>query len=207
MRRRAPAVAAVALAGAQAGHLLAYRLRFGANALTIQSAGAHAYFPAFVKTALGVSALVALAALVLVAAARLLAQGRAVRRSGPSYLNLVASLFTLQLAWFAGQEVAEALASGLPPDSASNLLLWGMVGQLPVAVAGAVALRWLWSRVDQATRELTALATSTIPPRCGPAPVLVAVYAYEERALAALHTARSAHVKRGPPTSSSTAVF
>lgn len=207
MRRRATALAAVALVGAQAGHLVAYQLRFGPTAIAIQSSGAHAYFPAFVKAALGASALVALASLVLIAAARLLAQGRAARHAGPSYASLLAVLFTLQLAWFTSQEVVEALASGQQPDSAANLLLWGMVGQLPVAAAGAVALRWFWTRVDAAGRSLASIVTSALAFGAARAPVLIPVYAYPERALALVHASRRDRVKRGPPCSSSTSNF
>src|SRR5256885_215030 len=66
---------------------------------------------------------------------------------GPSFVSVLATLFTLQLAWFMAQEVAEAVAAGLPLPGAENLLLWGMLGQLPVALAGATILVWLGRRV------------------------------------------------------------
>src|SRR5438270_11760378 len=41
MRARVPALAGLAVAGAQAGHLLAYDLRFGAAAQHVQATGVH----------------------------------------------------------------------------------------------------------------------------------------------------------------------
>ena len=58
------------LAASQAGHLLAYELRYGSAAAQLQSAGAHAYFPAVVKTGLGAAAAVTLLGLLVVGFAR-----------------------------------------------------------------------------------------------------------------------------------------
>ena len=202
MARRVLGVAGMAVGGAQAGHLLAYQLRFGPAAIQVQSSGAHAYFPTLVKTALGVAMLVALAALVLVAAAALLARGRAQRVAAPSYLNLLAALFTLQLTCFAGQEVIEALAAGLAPAAPSDLLLWGMVGQLPVALVAATALRWLWTRVEAAAIAIAAVGRGVAPV----ALTAARLNAFCEPGLALVHASRSLHVKRGPPVVSSIAV-
>ncbi len=56
-----PAVRLLGLLGfgallAQAGHLIAYQLEFGAAAQAVQSQGAHAYFPGLAKTSLGLVA-------------------------------------------------------------------------------------------------------------------------------------------------------
>src|SRR5438132_9892228 len=149
VRNRALAVLGVALAGSQAGHLVTYQIRFGALADGIQSAGAHAYFPLVAKTTLGLAGVALIATLAFIGVARMLRSGHAVHWTGdPTYMSLLACLFTLQLALFMTQEIVEAAAAGVPPDSAVNLLLWGILGQLPVALIGAAGLRWLWSQVE-----------------------------------------------------------
>ena len=138
------------LIGSQAGHLLAYELRFGNAAQQMQSAGAHSYFPSLAKTGLGVAALTLLVALFIVGAARV-ATGRHIKpEAAPSFVRLVAALYTIQLACFAAQETIEAVAGGGPIVSAPTLLLLGTAGQLPVALLGALALRWLGARLRPA---------------------------------------------------------
>lgn len=196
--RRALILFGLALAGAQAGHLLAYQVRFGAAAQRLQSSGSHAYFPAEVKTALGLAALALLASLLLVAVARALARGPRMRTAGPSYMNLVAALFTLQLLLFAGQEVVESIVAGVPSDSAASLMLWGTVGQLPAAALLAMALRWLWTRVEEAVGRLRAVVTALhwFAPAAPLAPVIVQS---QNRAHRISH--RSPLTRRGPPHS------
>src|SRR5258708_17815996 len=106
MNRRRLALAALALGllGSQAGHLLAYQLRFGAAAHQIQSTGVHAYFPLVAKTALGAVAAALIGGLLLVSLARLLSARRVRSDSEPPYLPLLATLFILQLATFAAQQ-------------------------------------------------------------------------------------------------------
>jgi hypothetical protein len=168
-----PVLGMAALAS-QAGHLLAYQLRFGAAAQQLQSSGAHAYFPTLLKTLLGGAALALLAALLLVGFARLATGRRIEKHSAPSLLRLLAALYTMQLAFFAVQETLE----GSP---ASQIFLWGLLGQLPVALLGAVTLRWLLStlvpalaglarRVEPALQLVTITTTSPTP---WPAPALV----------------------------------
>jgi hypothetical protein len=170
------AVFGLALLGSQAGHLLAYQLRFGAVAQQVQSSGVHAYFPVLAKTTLGVIAAALLAGLFLIGMARVLTrrpaarttlprpvQGRGQGRGAvstfatPSYLGVLAILFTVQLACFVGQEVGEAMVAGLPVDSAPHLVLWGTLGQLPVAALGAIALGWLARRYESAVDDLGAV--------------------------------------------------
>lgn len=165
MRRgRVAILAGLAVAGAQAGHLIAYQVRFGAAAQQLQSSGAHAYFPTGVKTALGLAALALLMSLLLIAVARAAARGVRVRTvESPSYLNLLAPLFTVQLGLFVAQEVAEAVIAGTPVASAAALMLWGTIGQLPAAALLAAALRRLWSRVEEAVGQLRAVAQAWRP--------------------------------------------
>jgi hypothetical protein len=141
---------AVGATAAQAGHLLAYQLRFGGAAKQLQSGGAHAYFPAVAKTGLGLAAAFVVVALVLVGLARLAAGRRLEGPTPPSYLRLVAMLFWIQLACFGLQETVEG-ASGWSPVL---LLLWGTAGQLPIALVGALALRWFAVRLGPAVARL-----------------------------------------------------
>ena len=200
MRGRVAVLMGLALAGAQAGHLIAYRVRFGAAAQQLQSSGAHAYFPAEVKTALGVAALALLASLLLIAIARAAARGVRVRTvESPSYLSLLAALFTVQLTCFVAQEVAESVVAGAPADSAATLILWGTIGQLPAAALLAAALKWLWSRVEQAIGQLREVAPAWRPTLVS-APVAFVRIRSED---AARWTAsRSPQSRRGPPHSS-----
>src|ERR1700687_315177 len=139
--RRACLPAGIAILGSQAGHLLAYQLRFGAAAQAIQSSGPHVYFPGLVRASLGAAAALVLGGVFVVGLARLLS-GRLIRPdSTPPFLRLFAAMFTIQLAWFAGQEVVEALVAGAPVASVADLLLWGTLGQLPAALGAAAGLR------------------------------------------------------------------
>ena len=201
MRARFIAVVGLGVVGAQAGHLLAYQLRFGSAAEQVQATGAHAYFPALAKTALGLAALALIGALLVVAVARVAARGRTARRvSGPSFIGVLAALFTIQLSWFMVQELVEALIAGVPPAGAELLLLWGMAGQLPVAFAGAAVLVWLGERVEAAVADLGSViaAELTLPVTTPVALQLV----FAEDAIAVAHAERSRIVKRGPPASS-----
>ena len=164
--RRALAVLGIGIAAAQAGHLVAYELRFGVAAPALQSTGAHAYFPALAKTGVGLAALALLASLLVVAAARIVAGRRLQPGTSPSFVRLLAVVYTIQLACFAGQETAEALLGGTHASSAPLLILWGTAGQLPVAVAAALAMRWLDLRLEPA---LAALRLGVAPAgRCVP---------------------------------------
>lgn len=149
MKLRVSVVLGVAAVASQAGHLLAYQLKFGSAAQSAQSSGAHAYFPALVKTGFGIAGLALIAALLVVGMARI-SSGRIEIESAPAYLRLLAGLFTLQLALYSAQETLEAQLGGSSFSSASDLLLWGALGQLPVAAAGAFALRWLFARLRPA---------------------------------------------------------
>lgn len=177
--RRSLAVVGLGFAGAQAGHLLAYELRYGGAAMVLQSSGAHAYFPVVARTGLGVVAALAIMATFIVAAARAVSGRRIATGSAPSFWRLLPVVYTVQLACFAAQETFEALAGGAHPSSAPLLLLWGAAGQLPVAVVASLTLRWLLARLEPALAELraglapayrriaVATALTTVPPATG----------------------------------------
>lgn len=152
---------ALGLVASQAGHLVAYRVRYGAAAEQIQSAGAHAYFPTVVKTGLGLVAAFILLTLAAIGLARLLAGRRPPSAAAPSLLRVVALLFCLQLMCFVVQESLE-MAAGAPAVTAPALLLWGTVGQLPVAIVAALVLRWFAVRVAPAVAGVLAPASAAI---------------------------------------------
>lgn len=196
------AVLGLAAVSSQAGHLLAYELRFGGSAQQVQSSGAHAYYPALAKTSLGLAAVAILSTLLVIGLARVVgAKGRI--RSDPAhpYLSLLAILFTAQLGLYAGQEVVEAAIAGVPADSAAHLLLWGALGQLPIAAAAALALRWLLVRVGPAVHEIRrALSGLWLEPRPVPA-VVVRFWRASNAALLLSRVAGASLIKRGPPSS------
>ncbi len=148
----------LALAAAQAGHLVSYNLRYGGAAASVQAGGAHAYFPSLLSAVEAAAGSLLVGALLIVGAARAL-RGRRGLRSRPapgrSFVELVAIFFALQVAIYCTQETLEALAAGSPAPQALSLLLWGTLGQLPLAVVAAIALRWLGSRVETALQDLS----------------------------------------------------
>jgi hypothetical protein len=186
---------ALGLIASQAGHLVAYQVRYGAAAEQIQSAGAHAYFPTVVKTGLGLLAAFVLLALVAIGLGRLLAGRRLDGAAAPSFLRVVALLFCLQLTCFVVQESVE-MTAGAPVVTAPALLLWGTVGQLPVALVAALVLRWFAVRVAPAVAGLLAPAAAairltplTVPLVVCPAPIAIPL---EDRLARAFS-------RRGPP--------
>lgn len=183
---------------AQAGHLIVYQLEFGAAAQAMQSQGAHAYFPGFAKTGLGVLAAAMLGGLFLIGIARLL-PGRpvVVTSRGPSYVSLLSILFTVQLVWFSAQETIESLTAGDALPSLLSLIFLGSAGQLPVAILAALALKWLAVGVEAALlafrAELAVRVASVAPASLFvPRPELVSVSALAE-------SCPTAYIKRGPP--------
>jgi hypothetical protein len=186
----------VGLVASQAGHLLAYALLYGPVAGRVQSTGVHSYFPTFVKTAFGLAAAFVLLSMVVVGLARLLAGRRLESSSAPSYVRLLAILFCVQLTFFVVQESVE-MAAGAPVTSAPALLLWGSLGQLPVAVLAALALRWIAVRVGPAIASLLQPITAVYR---------LAPYAVSLRALpvpidinTSIETLSLTLTRRGPP--------
>lgn len=199
MRRRLLLIA-LALAGSQAGHLIAYAARFGAAAGQLQSRGAHAYYPVAARLVLGLGAIGLLMALGVVALAHVAAAGSGRRVvTGPSFISLFAILFTIQLGLFVSQEIAEATLAGAPADSVSGLVLWGMLGQLPAAAGVAAILRFLWTRVEQAVSALRALALAATWIAM-PAPLSTLPLQTGNVGIPADHAHGSRHTRRGPPS-------
>lgn len=194
--RRLPALL-LGIAAGPLGHLLAYQVRYGAQAAHEQSTGAHSYFPALLGTVGAGLGGVLLAILLALAAVRLLIGRHRGLRARPErgVLQLVPVLFTVQIAVFVVQEHAEELAAGAAADPAPTLLLWGTLGQLPVAVLGALTLSWLSAHLDAALERLDAAAAS-FRPRFSTA---VRTWMSVSATHAALDASLRAHGKRGPP--------
>lgn len=182
----------------QLGHLLVYQLQFGATAQYVQSTGAHAYFPTLVKTSLGLGAAAVLASVLLICVARSVtgARRRVIAR-GPSYLRLLGALFTIQLVFFALQETVESIAAGSAVASAPHLLLMGSIGQLPVALLAALALKWLLVRFESAVSEIR-VARASIPESISPVALAVSVWNHD--VLVDRATTAASPAKRGPPS-------
>ena len=199
--RLALAVLCLGFVGAQAGHLLAFQMRFGSAAQHLQSSGAHSYFPTLAKATLGAIATALLAGLLVIGMARVLSRGSGARAvAAPNYIELLAALFTIQLVCFVTQEVGESMLAGAPSGSAPGLLLWGTLGQLPVAAIGAIAIRWLATRFESAAADLRAwLAFSQT--EFTPIPVVLALWGVSDGALLLSHVAGGSLRKRGPPSS------
>jgi hypothetical protein len=201
LRRSAPLVVGLGLLASQAGHLLAYQVMLGAAAQHAQSTGAHSYFPLVAKTAAGTAVAALIAGLLMVGLARVLRGRRIQSSSEPSYVSLLAFLFCIQLAAFAAQEVGEALVAGMPVPTAAQLLLWGTLGQLPVAAMAALALRWLCVRVESAVGAIREIVRAGVVAPPAIAPVSVAVFQVPDQAPLLSGLAGSALAKRGPPSS------
>jgi hypothetical protein len=199
--RKALAVVGLGVLGSQAGHLLAYQLRFGAAAQQVQSSGAHAYFPLLAKSAVGIAAATLLGGLLMVGLARILGGRRIRGASRPSYIGMLARLFTIQLAVFGIQEVVEAMVAGSSAGSAADFLLWGTLGQLPVAALAALALGWLSTRVESAVGAIRAAVRATAAFLPMPAPLAIAANGASGNALLLSRVAMASLAKRGPPSS------
>jgi hypothetical protein len=156
-----------ALPMSQLGHLVAYWLQFGPSAVARQSTGAHAYFPALLQAGGAVLGASLLALLLLLGVARFMVGLRndRVPEGGWPVGPLLLTLLGAQLAIFAGQEVAEASLAALPAAPAGHLLMWGVAGQLPVALLAAFGLSWISARVRRAVRRLRRSRPLLVLPR------------------------------------------
>jgi hypothetical protein len=195
---RVLAVVGLGAVGSQAGHLLVYQLLYGSAALAVQSQGVHAYFPALVKTSLGMTAGLLLGAMLIIGVSRLLAvrPGTTVA-PGPTYFSLLAALFTVQITCFVLQESIESLVAGASVASAPHLILLGTIGQLPIAAVAALALKWLFVRFEAA---LVSLRQAPAVQTWAREMVAVALVRRNLSAPLALADAcPSAFAKRGPP--------
>ena len=183
----------------QLGHLLVYQLQFRSAALAVQSTGAHSYFPTLVKTSLGLGAAAVLASLMVICVARFVSRGRGRSMAGgPSYLRVLGALFTIQLVFFALQETIESMAAGSAVASAPHLVLMASIGQLPVAMVGALALKWLLVRSEAAVTEIR-VAPASIPEPISPVAVVVSLW--NHHVVVNRPIAGASPAKRGPPSS------
>jgi hypothetical protein len=184
----------------QLGHLVVYQVQFGSSAQAVQSTGAHTYFPTLLKTSLGLGAAAVLASLLLIGVARFStgARGHAIS-IGPSYMSVLGVLFTIQLVFFSLQETAESLAAGTAVATAPHLLLMGSAGQLPVAILGALALKWLLVRFESAVIEIRVALASVPKPAAAAAVVVFARWTHHDLSDRLVATVSLA--KRGPPSS------
>ena len=201
MHKRTGAMIGLAFAGSQAGHLLSYQLHFGVAAQQMQSSGAHAYFSLLARTSLGIVATAVLASLFLIGLARVLAGRSSFRAtSTTSFVGLLATLFTIQLASFAGQEIAEAVIARAPLASPAELLLWGALGQLPVSAIAAAALAWISTRFETAVEVIRSVVAVRQP---APVPIAAALPVWTETNGTSLlsRVAGASLGKRGPPSS------
>jgi hypothetical protein len=201
-RRQALAVGAVGILGSQAGHLLTFQLLFGSAAQHLQSSGAHAYFPLLAKTALGVVALIFLAGMFVIGLARMVSgRSRVAAGDQKPFVELVAILFTIQLACFIVQEITEAMIAGTPAASAPQLLLGGTLGQLPVAGLAAIGLRWLLTASNQLSKSCEGCSASWARRRYQPSSQLARGRPRTAACSCANRPAlRSASVDRQPPS-------
>jgi hypothetical protein len=158
----------------------------------------HAYFPVLAKTSLGLTAGILLGALLLVGISRLLAVRPGTRVApGPSYISLLAALFTVQLTCFVIQESVESLVAGAAVASVPNLILLGSLGQLPIATVAAFALKWLSVRVESALISLRQILAIEIWTHEAVAVLLAPRAPLAQLAMAS--ACPTAFVKRGPP--------
>jgi hypothetical protein len=108
-------------------------------------------------------------------------------------------MFTMQLAWFAGQEVVEALVAGARVASAADLLLWGTLGQLPVALVAAAGLRWLLACFETAIADIR-IALASFPTHPSLPGIAIPVWDHNDTAWILRSAAGASLAKRGPPS-------
>jgi hypothetical protein len=185
----------------QLGHVLAYAARCQACGAQL-GIGIHAYFPNLVLLSGSLVAVGLLGSLLVIGLGRLLVgHGLGLQRTrGKPALELLLVLAAVQLQVYLAQEALEMVVAGqaLTLGWLLSTLLWGMAGQLPLAILGAFALRWLSVRLRVAVRAVhDAWRSLAVRP---PAPVAV-----ERRTPNAVSPSpvarcgRTALAKRGPP--------
>jgi len=199
-RARLALLVLVSLAGSQAGHLLIYQARFGAAAVAIQTQGAHSYLPLLVTTLIGVLGAAGLIALLAIASARLVVGRRLGFRAEDRWpiMDVLPLLFVLQLATYFGQESLESAVAGAQAQTPLDLLLWGPLGQLPIAMLGALALSWISIRLYAAARVLRIARAEVRPPRFE-RPVALDAARTVARAVILAQCSPVSFAKRGPP--------
>lgn len=206
-RVAAMALPVVVFAASQVGHLLAWELRHGPPLPNPPGSGVHAYVPALTTVVLGLLGAVVVAALLVVAAARVVLAGRGAAGGGTlqrprthrlPLMDVAAALFALQLGVFLVQETAEAVWLGSSPPGVADMLLWGSLGQLPVAIVCGAALSWLGARFEAAVEELKG-AASPLPLSARPAERPVRLWTAPARQALLAQLVGGALSERGPP--------
>jgi hypothetical protein len=156
------------------------------------------YFPLLAKTSFGITAVAILAGLLIISVSRLVAlrPGTKLTR-GPSYFRLLATLFTIQITFFVVQETIESHLAGTYTPTALYLFLIGMFGQLPIAALAAIALKWLWARLETALSALR----NVVAMRAMAHGTIAAILTFPGQAYqpALAQTCPAVYVKRGPP--------
>ena len=195
----------VILAASQAGHLLAWQLRQGPQALPVVGSGAHGYVPALTTVTFGAAGTAVLVALCVIGAARVARLGRAVLPPSPApqlrripVLDATAFLFVLQLAVYLAQETVEAVWAGSSRPGFADLMLWGSLGQVPAAIVAGAALSWLSIQFEAAVEELLNPAVA-LPLSPRPAVALPAVGMRRAPLTLPIQVPGGAFSERGPP--------
>jgi hypothetical protein len=193
--------AALALPLSQLGHQAAYLAHYGPAGLAYQSRSVHAYLPELVKASGALLGAVALAAVLLLGAARLAssADAPAAARRDVGRAEALGFLLCIQLQVFLVQEAIELLASGHHVGLLDLPLVWGVVGQLPVAALAALGVSWLSGRLVAAVRRLRPAPSPRRRERQAP---LVQTWVEPPLAARLSAMAPATLVKRGPPVPS-----
>jgi hypothetical protein len=193
-------LAAIALAFplSQLGHELAYLVHYGMAGLAIEQHGAHRYFPQILKISGAGLGLVALGALLVLAVDRALFESgceppRVELSRGEAFVCLLA----IQLQLFLCQELIEMWAVGQPISVTNVPLVWGLVGQLPVALVAALAFSWLSVRMVGAYKKPRAWLVAPPVPR--PPAIVIPIWTEPCSVTRATAAAPSIFLKRGPP--------
>jgi len=79
-------------------------------------------------------------------------------------------------------------------------MLWGTLGQLPVALVAAAGLRWLLARVAAAVTEIR-IALASIPSQLFSPGIAIPIWIHAGRAWILRSAAGASLAKRGPPSS------
>lgn len=113
-------------------------------------------------------------------------------------LDAAAFLFVLQFAVFLAQETAEAAWAGFSRPGLADLMLWGSVGQVPVAIVAGAALSWLSMHFEAAVEEVRTPAPA-IPLSHRPAVAPPRLQMPRARLMLPIQVPGGAFSGRGPP--------
>ncbi|HVD02168.1 MAG TPA: hypothetical protein VNG93_13650 [Candidatus Dormibacteraeota bacterium] len=202
-RTRARFLFAAAVLGAllsQPGHLVGYLGHYGWRGVAVESHGIHSYFPSLLGTSLALTGALALVALLVAAGARL-AIGRR-RAPAVPFGQLLLVLLLVQLNVYAVQEMLELEYAGqsLTGSALAGIGAWGLAGQLPVALLGALALALLSSPLLTALGALRSpFSWAALPSFGGVLPALALVPSQAPAIALRGQRFPAAIPRRGPP--------